>query len=171
MMDYTIPFRGLKAGKHQYEYRIDDKFFEAFPDGELKHGRLIVNVELIKRSTGLEVEFIISGKVKVTCDRCLDAFLMPVAYQGKLFFEFGQESREVTDELIMLSGADDDLDLSQYIYEYINLSLPLQKIHPDDHEGNSLCNAEMLKRLNNSSNNNDDEIDDPRWDKLRDLIN
>ena len=171
-MDYNIPFRGLKEGKHRYDFRIEDKFFESFPEGEIQHGRLEAGIDLIKRSTGLEVDFNITGSVKVPCDRCLDEFIMPVDHQGKLFFEFGQESGEVTDELIMLSAADDELNVSQYIYEFINLSLPLQKVHPDDFEGNSLCNEDMLKRLNNGSdNNNDDEIDDPRWDKLKDLIN
>lgn len=171
-MDYTIPFRGLKEGKHQYEYSIEDKFFEAFPEGEIREGRLQVGLELIKRSTGLETEFTITGSVKVPCDRCLEEFIYPIEYCGKLFFEFGQESGEVTDELVMLSPADDELDVSQYIYEFINLSLPLQKVHPVDFEGNSLCNQEMINRLNNISNdNNDEEKDDPRWDKLKDLIN
>lgn len=171
-MDYKIPFRGLKNGKHQYEYSIGDEFFEAFSEGEISQGNLMASVELIKRSTGIESFFKISGEVKVACDRCLEEFYYPIEYSGKLFFEFGQEAEEVSDELVIVSPADNYLDLDQFIYEYINLSLPIQKFHPEDENGNSNCNAEMLAKLNSMIvNNDDDEIDDPRWDKLRDLIN
>lgn len=171
-VDYNIPFKGLKDGKHQYEFRIDDKFFEAFPESEIHHGSLKASVELIKRSTGIESFFDIQGKVTVPCDRCLDDMEYPVNYQGKLYFEFGEESEEVTDELVIISGGENFLELAQYIYEFINLSLPLQKTHGENEAGESQCNQEMLARLGSMiSNNDDDEIDDPRWDKLRDLIN
>jgi uncharacterized metal-binding protein YceD (DUF177 family) len=171
-MDYKIPFKGLENGKHQYEFTIDDKFFEEFPEGEINRGSLIAKVELNKRTTGIESFFEISGIVKMPCDRCLDDLDCPVEFQGKLFFEFGHESEEVSDELVMLSPSENYLELDIYIYEYIILSLPIQNIHPNDKNGKSLCNAEMLAKLNSMIvNNDDDEIDDPRWDKLRDLIN
>jgi len=171
-MDYKIPFRGLKEGKHQYEYHIDDRFFDSFSENELKGGDLQVEIELIKRSTGIESTFEISGQVKVACDRCLEDYDCPVSYAGKLFFEFGTESKEISDELIMIAPGEDYLEMDKFIYEFISLSLPFQKFHPNDEKGNSLCNPDMLAKLNNMTvNNNDDEIDDPRWDKLRDLIN
>lgn len=170
-MDFNIPFRGLNEGKHQYQYSIDNTFFDAFPEGDIRKGQLTAQVDLLKRSTGLETYFIISGFVVVECDRCLEEFELAIEYKGKLYFEFGEESEEVSDELVMLSGADNYLDVSQYIYEFINLSIPLQKFHPENEEGESLCNKEMLDRIDNISNKDEDEIDDPRWDKLRDLIN
>ena len=171
-MDYRIPFRGLKEGKHTYEFTMDRKFFELFSESEIKEGELNAKVELSKRSNGLEAEFTINGIVKVICDRCLDEFDFPIHTRNKLFFEFGEENREVTDELIMLSASESLLNLGQYIYEFINLNLPLQRIHPDDEFGNSLCNSTMLKKLNDLIvHNNDDEIEDPRWGKLKDLIN
>jgi len=171
-MDYKIPFRGLNNGKHQYNYDIDEKFFEFFSESEIAKGKLSVVVDLIKRSTGIESHFEINGTVTVPCDRCLDDMDCSIEFEGKLFFEFGQETEEVSDELVMLAPDVNYLELDVYIYEYINLSLPIQKFHDDDEEGNSLCNAEMLAKLSSMTvNNDDDKIDDPRWDKLRDLIN
>lgn len=171
-VDYNIPFKGLKDGKHEYEFRVDNTFFETFPESEIEKGSVSVRVELIKRSTGLEADFDLQGSVIVPCDRCLDDLEYPIDYQGKLYFEFGETSEEVTDELIMLSAGENYLELAQYIYEFINLSLPLQKVHGEDENGESLCNQDMLARLGSMTNNNDDdEIDDPRWDRLRDLIN
>jgi len=171
-MDYKIPFRGLKEGKHEFEFSFEKAFFEQFPGTDVTDGRVAATIELIKRSTGMECFFEVSGKVKVPCDRCLDEYLQDIEYSGKLFFEFGEETEEISDELIMLSGAEDYIDVAEYVFEFINLSLPFQKLHTDDHEGNSLCNQQMIDKLNElKGNNNSNEIDDPRWDKLRDLIN
>lgn len=171
-MDYKIPFRGLNEGEHHYEFSFEKEFFESFSDSDISDGRVNTQVKLIKRSTGLECSFEIAGKVKVPCDRCLDQYLQDIEHSGKLFFEYGDETKEISDELMVLSGTEDFIDMGEIIFEYINLSLPFQKIHPDDHEGNSLCNQEMIDKLNElKGNNNSDEIDDPRWDKLRDLIN
>ena len=171
-MDYKVQFRGLAEGKHHFEYNINDTFFEAFAESEIKKGKLFVEVDLLKRSTGMEVDFKISGFVVIQCDRCLDEFDKEIEYTSKLFFEYGDETEEVSDELIVLSYGENYLNLDKYIYEFINLSLPIQKVHPDDENGNSTCNAEMLEKLDKYIiNNKKDEIDDPRWDKLRDLIN
>ncbi|MBI9066684.1 MAG: DUF177 domain-containing protein [Salinivirgaceae bacterium] len=170
-MDYNIPFRGLDEGKYQYQYSVDDSFFDAFPEGDIRKGQLTAQVDLLKRSTGLESDFKISGFVIVECDRCLDEFELPIEYEGKLYFEYGEESEELTEELVRLSGAENYLDAAKYISEFINLSVPIQKFHPEDENGKSLCNKEMLNRINKASIKEEDEIDDPRWDKLRDLIN
>jgi uncharacterized metal-binding protein YceD (DUF177 family) len=39
------------------------------------------------------------------------------------------------------------IDLEQYIYESIVLSLPLQRVHPEDVHGQPLCNPAMLERF------------------------
>lgn len=171
-MDYKIPFKGLENGNHQFKFNVDDKFFAQFDESDINQGKLVVNIDLIKRSTGLEVFVEISGIVVAQCDRCLDNLDCTIEYKGKIFFEFGSQNEEISDELIMLSQSEDNLELDNYIYEFINLSLPIQKFHPDDKDGYSLCNPDMLTKLDNITVNNDDKkIDDPRWDKLRDLIN
>ncbi len=170
-MDYKIPFRGLKEGKYKYDFSLDNKFFENFPESEMNEGKLEAHVELVKRSTGMECFFTIIGTVIVPCDRCLDEYLENVDYSGKLFFEYGDETYEISEELIVLSDAEDYLDMAEYFFEFINLSLPFQKLHPNDAKGNSLCNHKMIDKLNEFQGDNNNEIDDPRWDKLRDLIN
>ncbi len=171
-MEYNIQYKGLKEGKHSFVFDINDAFFKIFPESEIEHGKLTAEVELTKRTTGLEVLFTINGTVSVECDRCLDMCDQDVDAENKMFFEFKNESKEVTDELVYISESEDTIDLSKYIYEFIILALPLQRIHGDNEEGESMCNPDMLARLNSMNvNNDDDEIDDPRWDKLRGLIN
>ena len=50
--------------------------------------------------------------------------------------------REYDGEVMWLSPADDEVDLTQYVYESIILSLPYQRVHP---EGG--CDAEMMRRF------------------------
>lgn len=172
-MDYTIPINDLKDGKHQYGFDIADNFFDAFPESEVKKCTIHVDVDLIKHGGNIEAFFALSGKVIVVCDRCLDEFEMPIENDGHLFFEQGDEPGEVSDELVMIARNESHLDLQQYIYEFICLAIPSQKYHPEDENGNSACDPEMLKRLNEIKANNTGgtQTTDPRWDKLKDLIN
>jgi uncharacterized metal-binding protein YceD (DUF177 family) len=171
-MDYTIPFKSLNDGKHQFDFEVTDTFFEQFPESEITQGHIEVHIELTKRSNGLETHFELKGTVSVPCDRCLEYFNHPIDHNARLFFEFGDEPGEVSDELIILSHGESQLELAQYLYEFINLALPFQKYHPNDANGKSLCNSEMIERLNQIKidKTNDQEID-PRWNKLKDLIN
>jgi uncharacterized protein len=171
-MDYIIPFKGLNDGKHKYEFVITNAFFELFPESEIKQGKIDVKIELTKRSNGLEAQFTLKGWVSVACDRCLEYFDYPLKHKTHLFFEFGDEPGEISDELVVLSHGDTQLDLAQYLYEFINLALPFQKYHPDGEDGKSKCDPEMVERLNKiKTNHNEDSTIDPRWDKLKDLIN
>ena len=170
-MDYTIPINDLKDGKHQYGFDVADEFFEAFPESEVKKCSIHVDADLIKRGTNIEVFFRLNGKVTVTCDRCLDEFEMPIENEGHLFFEQSDEPGEVSDELVMISRSESRLDLKQYIYEFISLAIPAQKYHPEDENGNSACDPEMIRRLNEIKTTGGGNQTDPRWDKLKDLVN
>jgi uncharacterized metal-binding protein YceD (DUF177 family) len=55
--------------------------------------------------------------------------------------------------------------MSQYIYEYIHLLLPMRKVHGTDEDGNSLCNPDVISRITEEEH----EPGDPRWEVLRKL--
>lgn len=167
---FIIPFKGLKAGQHDFNCEVDDTFFDEFPESEIKRGNVSVTIRLIKRTNLLEFEFDMTGQVWVTCDRCLDEFLLPIEYETKLFVKFGDETEEQTDEIIILSYNETEIDLAQYVYEFIHLSLPYRKIHPDNKKGESLCNKEMIKKLNEYSIRENIEEHNPEWDNLKDFL-
>ena len=170
LMKYVIQFAGLKEGRHEFEFDVDDLFFEQFESSEIKKGKLAVTVILEKNPQILEMSFFINGMVKTICDRCLDELNLPVQYQGKLFFKFGEESYELTDEIIILSSSEYKINISQFIYEFIHLALPYRKIHPDI-DGASGCNSEMILKLDSLTNNESKEKNyNPSWDKLKKII-
>jgi uncharacterized metal-binding protein YceD (DUF177 family) len=60
------------------------------------------------------------------------------------------------DEFIIMDPADGELDLTQFLYDYVCLNLPLQKVHQDGE-----CNSEMMAKLagvNSVAEKDDDEV-------------
>jgi len=169
LRQYTIPFRGLKEGKHQFHFDIEDTFFEHFDPSEIGGANVLARVDLDKHSQFLELHFSLSGNVNVVCDRCLEVFPLYIQHQARLYIRFGEETHEQTDEVLTLADSENEVKLEQYFYEYIHLALPYQKIHPET-EGKSGCNPEMKKVLNKlKSDDSKRKETDPRWDKLKDI--
>lgn len=166
LKQFVIPFRGLKNELHHFDFVIDNKFFDAIEYADLDQGKVNISLDLIKEERMMICEFGISGVVEVECDRCLDPYNQPVNGTERLIVKFGEKFEEQSDDVIIISESEYEFDLSTYIYEYIKLLLPMQCIHPDDEEGNSTCNQEMLDRL---THKNKEPGNDPRWDALKKL--
>ncbi|MFC2152180.1 DUF177 domain-containing protein [Bacteroidota bacterium] len=168
---YRIVYQGLSEGTHEFEFEIDDMFFDSLEYSDIKKGDLKVTVLLNKKSTFLELYFQIEGFIELTCDRCLDQYNQQIEYNGKLYVKFSENEDELAEDIICLLPTDHELDISHYIYESINLSIPLKRVHPDDKEGSITCNPEMLEKLNNYKTDEPAGEDiDPRWEDLRNLM-
>lgn len=170
---FKIPFKGLENGVHSFDFKIDKKFFDCFEvdDTEIKSGNLICIVELDKKNNLITLGFDIKGTITTNCDRCLDDYNLEIAHNSKVFVKINGLKEEETDELLILEADDNDIYLSQYIYEFINLELPIRKVHDELETSKTKCNKEMLKKLKEMSikeTENKDEID-PRWEKLKNL--
>ena len=165
---FVIPFKGLSAGNHDFVFDVDKRFFDDFEGSEINEGKIKVFVNLTKTVNFLELNFRLEGNVLVTCDRCLDEFELPIEYLTKLYVKFGDVTDDQNDEIIMLSYSEGELDIKQFIYEYIHLSLPYKRVHPNDKKGKSTCNAEMLKKLGEYTVK---EHTETPWDDLKKLMN
>ena len=139
---YSIAFKGLKNGRHDFGFEVGKPLFEAFQSTEIKDGRCEVRVELERSESQLVLDVTITGYVVVECDRCLEDCRMPIDFEGRLLVRFSDEVREYDGEILWLLPGEDHVDLAQYIYESIVLSLPYQRVHPDGE-----CNPEMLERF------------------------
>jgi len=167
LKDFIIPFEGLGIGNHEFVFDVNQLFFEEIAYSEFKNGAVRVKLDLEKQDNMLILLFNISGVVKVLCDRCAEEFNYPIQGDQQLLVQFGDQFVEESEDLIIIPRGDYEINLAPYIYEYICLLLPIQRIHPDDKSGKSMCNAEMLKKLNELSFNI--KQDDPRWDVLKKL--
>lgn len=166
---YSIPFTGLKLGKHYFEYEITDAFFAEFDYSLVKKANLLCKVELEKQETMLILNFDIKGTVGATCDKCLADYPQPMDIHEQQIARFSDETMSEDDEIITLGKNDHEIAVAGLIYEYVNVALPF--IATCGNEGNTeYCDREMLENLNKlSANDEQTESTDPRWEALKKL--
>jgi uncharacterized protein len=167
---FNIPISGLKEGHHLFGFEIGNKFFEEFEESEIKEGNLSVQVELNKLSSHFDLNIKINGEVRICCDRCLELFFHPIACENRLLVKFGKKWDDNDPDLITVPAEEHELDIKQYLYEFIHLALPIQRVHPGNEVGTNSCNPDMLRKLKEHIVNVEKE-NDPRWDELKKLIN
>ena len=166
---FIIPFAGLKQGKHNFSFSIENKFFKNLGYNEFNDVKLIAQVELLKKTTFLELSFFITGKVNVFCDISIEPFDLEINSESNFIVKFNNSSENFSDEIIFLPIGSHEIDVTNHLYETIILSLPIRKIHPKVKEGTleneiTIKLKELEPKLENQSFENDS-----RWDKLKDL--
>jgi len=170
LKQYSIPFTGLKIGKHQFAFEVDRRFFDAFEYSLVKDGLLSVNLVLEKRETLMTLDFEIAGKIQLSCDKCLSNFPHEVETKDRLIAKF-TESEDLVDneDVLIISKNESEVDVAPFIYEMINLSAPYISICEEP--GNTpACDLEMLKKIDELSVENEEtEQQDPRWDVLKNI--
>lgn len=169
---YNIALKGLAVGKHSFNYHVEKRFFEYFDGGIVENGNVNVQLELEKQSALIVLWFHVKGTVKIQCDRCLELFDQPVKSQNKVFIKYGEEKYEEGDDVIWIAPDETHINVAKLIYDFIVLSIPIKHVHPDDKNGNSLCNPEMLEKLSQMSVKieNEEKSTDSRWDELKKLL-
>jgi len=166
---FVIPFRGLKEGEHQFEYLINNTFFEVYQYEDILDADIKVHLNFIKKSTLLELSFIAKGEVQVTCDISNELFFQPIEGSLDLVIKFGEEYNNDNEDILIIPYGDFEIDIAQYIYEMIVLSLPVKKIHPGIIDGTLKTDIlDKLEELQPNKEQSNKSID-PRWDKLKGL--
>ena len=167
---YSIPFTGLKIGHHQFNFEIDGQFFDAFEYSLVKNGLLEVILLMEKQETMLVLDFQITGTIQLNCDRCLSDYSHPFSTKDRLIAKFSNtEDLNDTEEVMVLTKNDTEVDVSAFIYEMITLAAPYVNVCEAPGETSS-CDLEMiakLKELAAEQEESDDE--DPRWDILKNI--
>jgi uncharacterized metal-binding protein YceD (DUF177 family) len=171
--EFLIPFVGLKLGKHQFEYQINKTFFDAFDFEDFENSDIKANVTLEKKSAFMELTFKHKGTVNVPCDLTGELFDLPVKGKIKVVVQFGEEFNNDNEELLILPHGEHQIDVKQYIYEMIVLSVPLKKTHPGIKDGTlktpALDKLNELTVKNQKQSIKEEEID-PRWEELKKLL-
>lgn len=164
-----IPLKGLPKGGHSFSFAIDGEFFQTFGNTQIKDAGCTVKADVIRRSTLMSVQCMVGGFVVVECDRCLEDLTLKVDVERELTVGFGNVDMDDAgdeEDVIVVSEGDDQVDISQFIYDYVCLSLPIVKVHPE-----GKCNPEMLKRLAGDSEEakSDEPVNSP-FSGLKDLL-
>lgn len=173
LKQFSIPFTGLKLGKHQFDFDIDKSFFDAFEYSLVKDGTLKATVELDKQETMLILHFHIWGTIQLNCDKCLSAFAQPVDLNERQIIKFAEDELESDDlEIIVLNRKESEVDVSEMIYEFITVSVPYINNCEQAGDGQE-CDPEMIATLDRLASGNtteeEEKNDDPTWDALKKL--
>jgi uncharacterized protein len=180
--DFIIPFVGLKTGVHEFEFEIENTFFEELEYSVIQKGEVLVNLSLEKKETMLIGDFSLKGSVTVPCDRCNDPIAVKIYGAFKLVYKFDDTPSD-DEALITIYPEEFEIDVRNNIYEFITVSLPKRCVHEK-----GMCNEDMIELLNEYTINSDEEEDidldqhdndqddndedndiDPRWEKLKKL--
>ena len=165
---YTIDLTQIEERESQFDFVLDDAFFSALDQSEIKGGDVSVKLSVKKVSSTYEFYFDINGAVNVSCDRCLADIHYPIEAKKELFVKIGDKSEEIDDNLIIVSEEDKTLKINWLMYEFIFLSLAIKKVH---NEGE--CDPSMISLLakHDAGQKEDEEKgSDPRWNELKKIL-
>ncbi|MBP5709924.1 MAG: DUF177 domain-containing protein [Bacteroidales bacterium] len=169
--EFLLRIGGLPNGTHYSSIICDKTFFDIAQMEELHDGYLDLQIKTEIQDKNVQVDFNFKGYVVAACDRCLDDVKVPMDFSESLVVKMVENpaafDNQQDDNLWIINENDPTIDIFHFVYESILLALPMKIVHPDDENGNSTCNPEILKKLNELTAKEDDT--DPRWDALKDL--
>ncbi len=168
--EYSIPFAGLKQGKHNFRYTIENTFFEAFEYSEFNAANIELIVVLDRLSNMLELELKATGTVNLDCDLTSEPYDQTIKASLDLVVKFGDSYNDEDDEILVIPHGENQVNIAQYVYEMLVLSVPHKRIHPGVLDGSLQSEAlTKLEELTPRESRREPEQTDPRWDALKDL--
>ena len=173
LKEFIIPFVGLKLGKHHFDYYIDGTFFEYFEYDDFNAVEVNVDMVFDKKASFFELDFSVEGFVNVNCDVTNESYNQNLKGDFHLVVKFGQEYNDENEEVLILPHGEYEINIAQYIYELIVLSVPVKRIHPGVEDGS--LKSDILDKLEELSPGREQKKEsnediDPRWNTLKNLL-
>ncbi len=162
---FKIEIFGLKNGDHQFEFSFDESFFAEFENSLVSKGKGSCNVSLTKTDSMITLHFIVKASIELECDRSLELFDHPIQVEKDLIYKYGDEDKELSEDVYVMTKGTQEINIATYLYELINLEVPMKKLHPkfqDNNEDDELIFTSETEEVEEKSV-------DPRWEALRKL--
>jgi len=169
--DFQIAFVGLKPGIHEFAYEVDDTFFDAFQAPDFRNCRAQVKLLLDKQNGFLRLTFEIGGRIEVTCDRCNSNLPLELWDEFRISVKMVEEpdamnEQEEDPDVYYIGRTESHLDVAAWIYEFINLSLPMQKSCGYEEMDGPDCNPQAREWLKQTDANPPPPTENPIWKGL-----
>jgi len=121
------------------------------------------------------LKFEIGGKMDVICDRCGNTLPLDLWDEFNILVKLVENhdimnQQEDDPDVYYISKGESHLHIADWIYEFINLSIPIQRMCKEEDMGGPYCNKEvlaMLKKLNVEEN----KPENPLWKGLEKFKN
>lgn len=152
---YKVDLLSPQLQGSKFMWHVDDDFFAEI-EGLIRRGSLDVKAECV--SVGATIKFLISsvGSVIVPCDRCLADLELRIETSDELNVQLGAEHDD-TGDCVIVPEAEGYINLAQYIYEFIALSMPITSTHEP-----GKCDETMMRTLSTyqSARSGDEDVED-----------
>ncbi len=147
-----IAFVGLKPGIHEFAYDMDDRFFAGEEGVDFTNTVARVKLTLDKKAGFMLLKFEVSGKADVVCDRCSNNLTMDLWDEFNMLVKMvdnpeQMNEREDDPDVYYISRTESHLQLNDWLFEFVSLSVPMQKMCSAEEMGGSKCNKEVLEML------------------------
>lgn len=174
--EYEIAFVGLKPGVHEFSYEIDDKFFEDYGAQDFTNTTASIKLLLDKSNGFMILRFAVGGKADVVCDRCGNDLLLQLFDDFTITVKLTDEPEVMNEQeedpyVYYISRSESHIDVKDWIYEFVNLSVPMQKTCDYEAMDGPNCNPaarELLSKMKTEA----EVVQNPLWkglEKFKDL--
>lgn len=159
---YRVDLKGMKTDSGAMQWTVDNAFFDAVEATEVHTGHVWVELD-VKRNHNetYELTFHINGTIQVPCDRCLEPVELVIDTCQALKVRTG-EAYEDDGQWVTIPEVDGTINVAWNIYEFIALEIPIRHVHADGQ-----CPGQADSLLGKGET----EMADPRWDKLKTILN
>lgn len=172
--EYDVSFSGLNQGKHTFEFKISQAFFDLFEfDQDFQNPNVALVLTLEKHSTFLELKLDAKGEVTLVCDVSDELYEQEIHGEMELVVKFGHEFDDSDDEVWIIPEGESEINIAQLIYELILLNIPIKRVNPNldsEQAKRALSLLEKYAPKAQEENQSDDKSNDPRWDTLKELF-
>ena len=121
--DYDIAFVGLKPGLHEFEYEIDNRFFDEYQEQDFRNCVAHIRLTLDKNNGFMLLKFEVGGKLEVTCDRCGNGLPLDLWDEFNIVVKMVDDpelmnSQEEDPDIYYISKGESHLHVADWIYEF-----------------------------------------------------
>ena len=161
---FKIDLKALTQGITEKEFKRTNDYVEAIDAPDVQRGELSSSVSVTRTDDVFELNFHTEGEDHIPCDICLDDMDQTIETNDRLVVKVVEDYSE-DDDLVTVAENEGRLDLAWFIYEFIDLNIPIQHVHAP-----GKCNPAMIEKLNEHSaarsGEEEEETVDPRWAAL-----
>ena len=166
-----IAFVGLKPGLHEFTYDIKDSFFDEEIPRDFANCSANVKLLLDKKTNFFLLKFEIWGKADVSCDRCNNILTKDLWDEFKMVMKMVDNPDEMNEQeedadVFYIAKSESHVEISDWLYEFVMLSIPMQNLCGNDVQGKTLCNTDVINRLNNMRIEPEEKQENSIWKGL-----
>lgn len=174
--EFEIAFVGLKPGVHEFDYSIADEFFESFQQQDFRNCKANIKLTLDKQNGFMLLKFEIGGMLEVNCDRCNSNLPLQLWDEFNIIVKMTEEPETMNNEeedpdVYYISRGESHLDVKNWIYEFINLSIPMHKVCGSENMDGPYCNKNAKEMLKKMEEEIDGKKENPIWKGLEKFKN